>query len=186
MLSKLFHKLIIVALVLVAGLLLKDCIGKHIPTEPRGDERLKDNEKERIAINDRGDVVHTKRRKDGNSSVQQVAFRDTGAGKTIITLDDKGNISVKQETRGFVFRPGLCLATSGEGLLVGADIQFYYFRNFGANVGLTSTARENLGENFRAHISGSYRLPFESFRNTAVYVGFDTKKEIQVGIRLRF
>ena len=185
MLSKWINKLIIILFVVCAALLLKDCIGKYIPTEPKPNERLKDHEKERIAINDRGDVVKTVRGK-GNNKDSQVAYRDTGAGETVVTINNDGTISVSQETHGFIFRPGACLSSTRDGLYIGADVQFYYFRNFGANVGVTSAVGEDFGSKYRAHIATSYRLPFQSFRNTSLYVGIDTKKEITFGARLRF
>ena len=185
MLLKFGKILIIAGIVLAAGLLLRDGCKKFIPTEPKLDERLKDNERERIIVNDRGDVVHIKRGTKGTPK-DQVAYRDTGAGETRVTIDDKGNILVTQTTNGFVFRPGLCFAFSQDEFLIGPDVQFYYIRNFGATLGLTTTPKKDFEKNIQAHIAASYRLPFESFRNTQIFVGYSTKREVIFGTRVRF
>lgn len=176
----------LIILVVVVGLLaLKDGCQKFVPTNPTETEKLKDDEKERIIVNDSGDVVHVVRRT-GRTVQDQVAYRDSGAVQTTITVANDGTIKVTQRTKGFIFRPGFCIGTSTDGLLVGADAQFFFIRNLGLNAGITTSVRGHADENVRAHIAVSYRIPVSYFRNTSVYSGYSTKNEFIAGIRVGF
>lgn len=141
-------------------------------------DKLKDNEKEKIIV-ENGDIKRiTRKGKD------QIGKIDSGARRTEIIVDDKGNVSIIQKTHGFIFEPGLCTGLNKEGILFGLDSQIYFVRTLGINIGIMGQSTNKL--HLEGHIALSYQLPYRIFNNTSGFIGYNTDKDIIIGFRVKF
>lgn len=176
---------VLAILLVIFAFIAKDYITPFIPRTPTGDERLKDDEKGKVIVSPNGDVSRTIRKKKKDGTTEQVTYRDTGGRDTEVIVNNDGSFRVIQRTHGFIFEPGVGVGFDGKPLFC-LDTQFYFVRNVGIVGGVAMPMDSFRGDNLRLYVAGSYRLPFKAFRNTSVYAGYNTKKEIQFGARVRF
>lgn len=154
-----------------------------IPHKPSDSDCLKEDEKEKIIFDSNGDVRRIKRTKDGKNQIERIS--KGGEGGEVIIKDD-GTVEYKEKIFGFLLEPGLSMSLDKDQLFVGPDIRFAYWRNFGLVTGLSTNVGESPFRKYRGHIGMSYRLPFKRFRNTSMVISYNTNKNIQAGIRIKF
>lgn len=179
----------IVAGLALAGLIFTKCHKAEVTKEQvLTAPVLKDNEKEKIIIDNRTHEVSVVRRvgtpKNPGASVPQVVDKTEGVRKVVITEGTDGEITVTAITHGLVFEPGLALYYSDRARL-GLDVQFAYWHSYGLLLG----AGVNLGaepRTIRAHIAVSRTVPLNLFANTSVFIGVDNKKDVTAGLRIAF
>lgn len=176
---------VLAILLVVFAVIIKDYLSPLIPRTPTKDERLEDGQKEKIRISPDGDVSRTTRRKKKDGTTEQVTRRDTGGKGTEIIVNDDGSFRVVQRTHGFIFEPGVGVGFDGDPLFC-LDTQFYFMRNLGVVGGVSIPMKSLRTDKLALYVAGSYRLPFKAFRNTSAYVGYNTKKEFQFGVRVKF
>lgn len=176
---------LLAALLVVFAVMLKGYLLPLIPSKPVGDERLKDDETAKVIVTPAGDVARTVRKKKKDGTTEQVTHRDTGARDTEVILNNDGSFRVVQRTHGFIFEPGVGAGFDGDPLFC-LDAQFYFARNVGLVGGVAVPMDSFRGRDLRVYVAGSYRLPFKAFRNTSIYAGYNTKSEMQFGVRVRF
>lgn len=182
-------------LVLLAGAILRRC-DKNREKEILSEE-LKTGERAAVIVGpNSGSVVAITNGAPHGSGVQSSLLRgrnskpSTSPGTVIeridgargirISIGDTGNVSITARTKGFCFEPGLGLFATSSDPRIFIDAQLLFARRHGANAGI--------GLGFRKPVNGvafvAYSYNFWS--NTSVLVGFDTKNEVLLGLRVKF
>ena len=123
-------------------------------------------------------------RRDGD---KQVITEVSGSRKVSVTVTKDGELKVYAPTKGFIFEPGILFAQDEGGTMLGLDAQVFYWRKTGLLAGLSAPPRRGLLlQDIRAHVALGYNLADVKMANTNVFVGYNTKKSIMVGLRVRF
>ena len=178
------NKIFIILLIAVAIIGLGRLIDKW-----RRDERIATNpiltqtEKSKVIIDTSKNKV-TIIRRDGEKQV----IRDiSGSRKVSVTLTKDGELKVYAPTKGFIFEPGILFGMDSKNSLLGLDAQFFYWRRVGLLAGLSAPPRRGLLlQDIRAHIAFGYNMADLRMPNTNVFVGYNSKQSILVGLRVRF
>jgi len=185
--NKLKWGLIFVGALTVAGILYegwRELRELFLKVPPSMSDRLKEDEREKIIIDSNGDVKRIKRGKDGKTQTEKI---DTGSEKVELIIKDDGTVLYQTKTFGLLLEPGfnigIDLGADSNQFFLGPDIRFAYYKNFGLISGLSTDGGL---KHFCGHLDLGYRLPFAHFRNTSVYVGYNTRKSIQTGLRVKF
>lgn len=109
-----------------------------------------------------------------------VVERIDGARGVRISIGDSGNVSVTARTKGICFEPGLGAYTTTSNARVFVDAQLLFARRHGVNAGVGVGLRRPV--NGTAFVAYSYNF----WSNTSVLVGYDTKSEVLIGLRVKF
>jgi hypothetical protein len=151
--------------------LLYPYFNQPVVVPPVTDTRpLQPNEKERVVIR-KGQV--TKVTKEGVKTIYVPP-----QGKTEITIDKRGEVTVNTKTHGFCREFGLLLGYSRKP--VGAiDCKFAFWNRLGLSAGLGATVES------RPLILGFGGITY-TFSNTSLFVGINTSKDLIVGVRVGF
>ena len=145
---------------------------------------LKENEKEKIIIDTNRRTVTTINKGDPKGKNPQVVKVREGVRKVVVIRDDRDNLTVRAINKGFTFEPGLALYYSDKARL-GLDIQVAYYKRWGVLLG----AGVNMGDEprtVRGHVAVSHALPLNFLDNTTAFIGVDHRKDLTVGLRIRF
>jgi hypothetical protein len=109
---------------------------------------------------------------------------------TVITTDDKGNVTVKVRQFGVGFDPGIGIGLSDRAR-VALDTRFAYFKRFGANAGLGFSLdkkdyqKGHLLDIVDPYVGLSY-VPTTRLPNTSLVTAFTVSKHAFVFVRIRF
>lgn len=98
---------------------------------------------------------------------------------------EDGNISTKFKNKGLGLEPGI-VVTAGDGLRLGADVEFAYWKRWGLVAGITSPVQQRSLDKVRGHLGLSHDLPSKWFSHTSIYGGVDTSKTPTAGFRTKF
>ena len=98
---------------------------------------------------------------------------------------DDGKITTSFKNKGFGIEPGL-VVTTGDGLRLGLDLEYAYWKRWGLVVGTTLPVQERSLENLRGHLGLSYDLPSRWFSHSSLYGGVDTNRTPTFGLRMKF
>lgn len=181
--KKLRLGLILIGALTLAGILYegwRELKSIFVKVPPPLSDRLKKDEKEKIIIDSNGDVKRIKRGKDGKTQTEKIS---TGSEKIELVIKDDGTVEYRARTFGIIIEPGINIGIDSEQFFIGPDVRFAYWRNLGLIGGLSA---DGSLRHFCAHADVGYRLPFSKFRNTSVYIGYNTRKSIQTGLRVKF
>lgn len=155
-------------------------LGNHFDRNLRNqvdaENPLQADEKARFTLKD-GDVIV--QRKGEKTKVYPSVRRGT------LTQMESGELEAKIKTKGFVVEPGLTIY-AGDGLRLGLDVQYAYWKRWGLLAGITVPATKRSIHNIRAHAGVSYDIPNRFFRTSAVWGGVDTRGTPAIGLRTRF
>lgn len=145
-----------------------------------GSDRLKTEEGEVasavIYMDDRIVIIQ----REGEKPKQYVGVR-----KAKLTKFDDGEIKMKVKNKGFGVEPGLT-ATAGDGLRLGLDVKWAYWKRWGLLGGITYPIHGRRLDRVRGHLGLGYDLPSRWFSSTSVWGGVDTNKDPRMGFRTRF
>lgn len=97
---------------------------------------------------------------------------------------EDGHIETKFKNKGFGLEPGI-VATAGDGLRLGLDLEWVYWRRWGIVTGATMPVRQRSLDNLRGHVGVSYDLPSRWLSNTSIYGGVDSDRTPTMGLRTR-
>lgn len=139
---------------------------------------LAPSETEKISLDTSKKTVTVTRREKTGQVVQQVLA--DGSRKATITVNQNGTVTVKAETYEWIFEPGLC-AFYSDRPRIGLDADVFYWQRWGVNAGLGYG-----GRNLDAYAGVSYLLPLQFTGNTSVVLGYSLRKQVVVGLRVRF
>lgn len=105
---------------------------------------------------------------------------------TVITTDEKGNVTVKVRQFGVGFQPGLGISYSDR-LRVDFDARLIYFKRFGLDAGIAVMGGSgiSLRDVVKPYAAISY-TPFNKFSNTSIFIGVQIDKHPIAGLRLAF
>ena len=152
-----------------------DALLRGIPEPHKVAESLKADEKAKIIVGRTG-LVKAEKGKDGKVTAGDKFVPQEGHSE--ITIKDSGEVVVRVKNKGFCFRPGVGISTSGDAVGVVADVKFAYWNRVGATMG-TGLRRDTVG---KPYVAVSYQI----YNNTALFAGLNIKDEAVVGIRLSF
>jgi len=100
------------------------------------------------------------------------------------SLFEDGHVEIKAKNKGLGLEPGI-VATAGDGLRLGLDIEWIYWRRWGIVTGVTYPVRARSLNRLRGHTGLSYDLPSKWLSNTSIYAGIDSLKTPTIGFRTR-
>lgn len=108
---------------------------------------------------------------------------------TVITTDNKGNVTITVRQFGVGFDPGIGVGFSSRSRMA-LDARFAYFKRFGANAGLGLSLDKNDYKAGRlldivAPYAGVSWVPFTRFSNTSLVVTYAMDKHLFVFVRVR-
>jgi hypothetical protein len=109
----------------------------------------------------------------------------SGVRKAQFTELKDGEIEITVPTKGFTFEPGLTMA-AGDGLRIGADIQYFYWKRWGLTVGGTLPTEGRTLDRFRGHLGLSWAPYWKWVPNSSIWAGIDTGADPIFGVRTRF
>ena len=184
-----------VMLVLIAGAILKRC--DHKKLKEITSEELRPGEKEAIVIGpNSGSIVAITHGAGNRNAIRTpllrgrntqstpdtatVIERTDGARGIRISISDSGTVSVIARTKGFCFEPGLGSYATTNNARIFVDAQLLFARRHGVNAGLGLGLRGKLQP--AAFIAYSYNF----WSNTSLLIGYDTKQEMLIGVRVKF
>ncbi len=171
-------------LVLLSAMLLQYCDRKQI--KHITDTNLTKDEQTAIIVDPVTGSITTVRRNRKNKKETTVVERPIDGSRDIrIGVSPEGRVKFIARTKGFIFEPGIGVGFDGDALLC-LDSQFYFFRRWGVLAGAGIPMSSFRINKLSLFVGVSYQPPFKNFRNTSVYGGYNTKKEIQFGARVRF
>lgn len=173
------QKLLIIAMIIIIGgnMLGINVLGMF-KSKIGVDRELKANEDARLSGDMNRRVLHVQRK--GKKTVTHEGVRKFEYSK----LKD-GNIKGKVKNKGLSLEPGFILG-AGEGLRVGGDIQFAYWKRWGLTVGGTVPTQSRRLDLFRGHTALTYSPYFRYAPRTSLYGGLDTNKAPIFGVRMEF
>lgn len=167
------NKLIIILSGVIGLLLIFDWL--NIKTSDTFKEELKPNEKQKIIIDHKKkEVIKITRKNDGTVEKN----KSSGVRKTEVTVSDNNIVTIKERTRGVICEPGIGLFYSKDKLNLGLDLQFLYWRKYGASIGVG--------------ISNDYRLStyigcnYNIYSNTSIFVGVNDIINPVFGVKVAF
>lgn len=170
--------------VLLAAMLLQYC--DHRKVKQITDKNLTKDEQVAIILDpNTGSVTTVRRNRKNKKETTQVERPIDGSRDIRIGVSPEGRVKLIARTKGFIFEPGIGIGFDGDALLC-VDTQFYFFHRWGVLGGVSVPMSAFRVNKLSLYVGGSYQLPFKNFRNTSVYGGYNTRKEIQVGARVRF
>lgn len=108
-----------------------------------------------------------------------------GVRKAKLTRFDDGDIKLDVKNKGIGIEPGLVMSV-GDGLRIGADVKFAYWRRYGLLAGFTAPVAGRSINRIRGHLALGYDVPYRWFSATTLFGGIDTAKSPVFGARLRF
>ena len=108
-----------------------------------------------------------------------------GVKKAKLTKFDDGEIDLRVKNKGFGLEPGFTV-TAGDGLRLGMDVEYAYWKRFGLTAGFTTPVRGRSLDKVRGHLGLSYDIPNRWFNNSSVFGGIDTNKTPILGFRNKF
>ncbi len=184
-----------VMLTLIAILALRSCDKKKI--EEINNEQLKPGEKAAIIIgsNSRSLVSITNRVSNGSalrsallrgrnlkpsSDTSTIIERIDGARGIRFSISNTGAVSATARTRGLCFEPGFGVYSTTSDSRIFIDTQLVFTRRHGINAGVGLGLRGRLRP--AAFVAYSYNF----WSNTSLLVGYDTKHEALLGLRVQF
>jgi hypothetical protein len=109
----------------------------------------------------------------------------TGVVRVRASKFDDGTYRVKYKNKGIGIEPGLT-AYAGDGLRIGVDAEFVYWKRWGLLGGGTVPIEGRSFNRLRGHLGLSYDLPSRWFTNTSLWGGMDSSRSPVGGVRLRF
>ena len=154
------------------ALFVHSCDKKHYAPKPA--IILPPNDKEIINVQPNKVTVTT------NKGTQTI----TGSRDTKVEVKKDGTVVVTEKTMGLEHQIGADVYGGKEGLGVGLDLRFAYYKNFDAltGIGYLPTAHK-----LDLWLGCSYTIHNSWMSNTAVYVGYSaTSKAPVAGVSLRF
>lgn len=98
---------------------------------------------------------------------------------------EDGHIKTKFKNKGFGLEPGFVM-TAGDGLRLGIDVEYAYWRRWGLLGGVTFPVQNRSIDRVRGHLGLGYDLPSRWLSHTSIYGGVDTNKTPTMGIRTKF
>jgi len=98
---------------------------------------------------------------------------------------EDGTIKTHFKNKGIGLEPGITV-TSGDGLRLGLDVEYAYWKRFGLLGGATLPVRTRSLSNLRGHLGLSYDLPSKWFSHSSLWAGLDTNKTPLMGWRTKF
>ena len=166
---------IVLSLLLVIGMFLAyDWYSVHISGDTFKEE-LKPNEKQKIIIDHKKkEVTKIIRKNDGTVETS----KSEGVRKVEVTVSDNNTITVKERTRGLLWEPGIGLFYSKDTLNLGLDLQFLYWRKYGASIGVGISNDSKLS----TYISCNYNI----YSNTSLFVGINDIMNPVFGLKVSF
>ena len=96
-----------------------------------------------------------------------------------------GTYEASYKNKGIGLEPGF-VATAGDELRLGADVEYAYWKRWGLTAGFTTPVRGRSLGNLRGHLGLSYDIPNRWFNSSSVFGGIDTSKRPLLGIRTKF
>jgi hypothetical protein len=96
-----------------------------------------------------------------------------------------GTIELDYKNKGIGLEPGF-VATVGDGLRLGLDVEYAYWKRWGLLVGTTYPVNGRSLDRLRGHLGLGYDIPNRWFSNTSVWGGLDSNKSPALGIRTKF
>jgi hypothetical protein len=108
-----------------------------------------------------------------------------GVKKAKITKFEDGEIDLRVKNKGLGLEPGFTV-TAGDGLRLGLDVEYAYWKRWGLLAGFTSPVRGRSLDRVRGHLGLSYDLPNRWFSSTSVWGGMDTARDPRLGFRTKF
>lgn len=173
-----------VLLVVLAALGLQYCDKRRV--KQITDTKLTKDEQVAIIVDpNTGSVTTVRRNRKNKKESTQVEKPIDGAREIRIGVSPEGRVKVIARTNGYIFEPGIGVGFDGD-TLISVDTQFYFYRRWGVIGGVSIPMDSFRSNRLRLYVAGSYQLPYKAFRNTSAYFGYNSKKEIQVGARVRF
>ena len=98
---------------------------------------------------------------------------------------EDGRIKTKFKNKGFGLEPGI-VVTAGDGLRLGVDLEYAYWKRWGLLAGATAPVRGRSFDRVRGHLGLGYDLPSRWFSSTSFYGGIDSDKTPTMGFRTKF
>lgn len=108
-----------------------------------------------------------------------------GVRKAKITKFDDGEVKVNVKNKGLGLEPGVAIGV-GDGLRLGLDVKWAYWRRWGLLLGATIPVNERRLDRVRGHIGLGYDIPNRWLSSTSFWGGLDSNKTPIMGIRARF
>lgn len=161
--------------VLVAALWLRGCVStdQPIPKQEFSRKPLASKDTFRVTSEPHQIIVDTHK-----GTVSKYVPEE---GEAEVTVTDEGQISVTVKNKGLTHQLGIGALMADKPRL-GFDYEFAYWNRFGYHLGL--------GVNNAPVVVGfaavSYQLDQLHLKNTSLYVGYTTTKDIAVGLRVSF
>lgn len=106
-----------------------------------------------------------------------------GAREIRISLDKNGELKVDARTKGFINEIGFSIGEA-ESFRLGIDTQFYFYRAWGL-LGGVSMPLEKKFNKLSLYVGINYLLPWKYTDNTSVYLGYDSRKNVNFGLRIK-
>lgn len=170
--------LILVLIVIIGGNMLGVNVLGLFKSKIGVNRALKANEDARLSGDMNRRVIHVQRK--GKKTVTHEGVRKFEYSK----LKD-GKITGQVKNKGFSVEPGFVLG-AGEGLRIGGDIQFAYWKRWGLTIGGTVPTQSRRLDLFRGHTAITYSPYFRFTPRTSIFGGLDTNKSPIFGIRTEF
>lgn len=170
---KIKTKLLVILSALSLLFVLNYCDKKVIQNQFK--EELKSNEKEKIIIDQKKKTV-TKVTRKNNRQVEKKVIE--GVRKSEVVISDNNQLSVTTRNRGVLCEPGLSLFYSKNRMNLGLDIQFLYWRRYGASMGFGAS---------RGLVCSAYcGLTYNFFSNTYLFIGVNDEIKPILGLKVSF
>lgn len=171
-----FKIVLFAALAIIAVVILKACDKRKV--QQITDDALTNEEKQAIIVDDNGNVTTVDR--NGNKTRVNI---DHGVRDVRISVDKNNHLNVLLRDHGFIHEAGIGVLQTANfrGIL---DLQWFFYHQYGVNSGLSFSTTK--GDQLRVYVGAAYTLPWEWLSNTSVLLTYDTKREIGVGLRVRF
>lgn len=167
-------KLIVVLVAMLGLFLAYDWYSVQISGDTFKEE-LKPNEKEKVIIDHKKKKV-TKIIRKNDGKVETTTSE--GVRKVEVTVSDNNTITIKERTRGLLWEPGIGLFYSKDTLNLGLDLQFLYWRKYGASIGVGISNDSKLS----TYISCNYNI----YSNTSLFVGINDVINPVFGLKVSF
>lgn len=173
------QKMLIIALVVIIG---GNFLGVNVlglfKSKVGVDRELKANEDARISGDMNRKILHVQEK--GKKTVTHEGVRKFEYSKL-----KSGKIIGKVKNRGLSLEPGFVLG-AGDGLRIGGDIQYAYWKRFGLGVGATIPVQDRTIHKIRGHASFIYSPSLKLFPHSSLFGGLDTNKTPIIGLRTEF
>ena len=111
--------------------------------------------------------------------------REVGVKKATFIQNKDGSYEADFTDKGFSLEPGFVL-TAGDGLRLGVDLEYAYWKRWGLLTGVTVPVRGRSLNSVRGHLGVGYDLPSRWLSNSSIYGGVDTNKTPVIGVRAKF